>query len=198
MKNIMNATDSAGLQNLHDIVPVSPVPWWPPAAGWYFAGAAVLIVLAWIAWATFRRWQANACRRAALKELKELTERLPDNENAARKLPELVKRTALCAWPRRQVAGLSGMSWLETAFFVLGLACYAPGAARRKGRSGSAKPRTRKTAESLLSLFGALAVLIFSGAFTALGASASSFSPLSSFSASGFLWDLYRRFWSHG
>ena len=109
----MNATDAASLQNLHDIVPAPPVPWWPPAAGWYFAGAVVLIVLAWIAWAAFRRWKNNAYRRAALKELKELTERLPDNENAARKLPELVKRTALCAWPRRQVADLSGMRWLE-------------------------------------------------------------------------------------
>ena len=109
----MTVSDAASLHNLHDIVPGPPVPWWPPAPGWYVVSAVIAVALVWIGWRMFRRWKASAYRREALKELKELAGQLPDNQDAARKLPELLKRTALSTWPREQVAGLSGRAWLE-------------------------------------------------------------------------------------
>ena len=108
----MTVSDAASLQNLHDIVPAPPVPWWPPAPGWYVAGSVLAMALVWMGWRMLRRWHASAYRREALKELKALAGQLPDNENAMRKLPELVKRTALCSWSRERVAGLSGRAWL--------------------------------------------------------------------------------------
>ena len=43
----MNTGDPASLQNLNDIVALGPVPWWPPAPGWYFVIAVVTGLLLW-------------------------------------------------------------------------------------------------------------------------------------------------------
>ncbi len=97
--------DPASLDNLHDIVVPPAVPPWPPAPGWWFvialavAAAGILSLRAW------RAWRANAYRRAALSEL----EGAPDLATAA----EVLKRTALAAFPRTQVAGLTGPAWCE-------------------------------------------------------------------------------------
>ncbi len=107
--------DPASLQNLHDIIMPSPVPWWPPAPGWYaiFAGSAV--VAAWFCWRQFRSWRVNAYRRAALDELARIKGLVDsgDREPAMRKLPELIKRTAMSVWPREKVAALTGSGWLQ-------------------------------------------------------------------------------------
>jgi Domain of unknown function (DUF4381) len=109
-------TDPTSLENLYDIVMPLPVPWWPPAPGWYVVGGVVLVLAMWAGWMGWKRWQAAAYRRAALTELQRLKDRAADGaqrESALRELPELVKRTALAAFPRQQVASLSGASWLE-------------------------------------------------------------------------------------
>jgi hypothetical protein len=114
----MGATpaDPTSLENLYDIVMPLPVPWWPPAPGWYVVGGVVLVLAMWAGWRGWKRWQAAAYRRAALAELQRLKDRIAagaQRESALRELPELVKRTALVAFPRQQVASLSGASWLE-------------------------------------------------------------------------------------
>jgi hypothetical protein len=79
-------------------------------------GGVVLALVIWTVWMGWKRWQAAAYRRAALAELQRLTARAADDtqrEFALRELPELVKRTALAAFPRQQVASLSDASWLE-------------------------------------------------------------------------------------
>jgi hypothetical protein len=107
--------DPTSLDNLHDILTPAPVPWWPPAPGWYVVGVAVLVLAVWAGWRWWRRWQAVAYRRAALAALQQLKVRSTDEAQRAtalRELPELVKRTALAAFPRQQVAALSGAAWL--------------------------------------------------------------------------------------
>jgi hypothetical protein len=97
--------DPASLQNLRDIVEPTPVSWWPPAVGWWILSvivAAVGIVIALRAW---RRWQANAYRREALRELQSAT-------NAV-EIAAILKRTALCAFPRATIASLSGEAWSD-------------------------------------------------------------------------------------
>src|SRR5262245_13976995 len=109
------AADPTSLENLYDIITPPPVPWWPPAPGWYVLGAAVLVLAAWAGWSGWKRWQAAAYRRAALAALQQLKARTTDEaqrESALRELPELVKRAALAAFPRQQVASLSGAAWL--------------------------------------------------------------------------------------
>jgi hypothetical protein len=107
--------DPASLENLYDIILPLPVPWWPPAPGWYVVGAAILALAVRAGWLWWRRWQATAYRRAALAALQQLEARTAEEmhrASALRELPELVKRTALAVFPRQQVAALSGTAWL--------------------------------------------------------------------------------------
>jgi hypothetical protein len=108
--------DPTSLENLYDIIIPSPVPWWPPAPGWYVVGGVVLVLAVWASWLGWRRWQATAYRRAALTELQQLKGRAADSAQrvpALQALPTLVKRTALAAFPRQAVASLSSTAWLE-------------------------------------------------------------------------------------
>jgi hypothetical protein len=98
--------DPASLRNLHDIVNPPPVPLFPPAPGWYWLGAILLLALVWWLWQLLRRHRADAYRRAALASLVRLQ---AEDDLAA--LPDLLKRTALAAFPRARVAGLSGAAW---------------------------------------------------------------------------------------
>ena len=92
--------DPTSLQNLRDIVEPAPVPWWPPAVGWWILLVVVAAFAVWLASRAWRRRHANAYRRAALKELRSATNPV--------EIAEILKRTALCAFPRTAVASLSG------------------------------------------------------------------------------------------
>lgn len=108
--------NSISLQNLHDIVVPAPVPWLPPAPGWYALGLTLLLFLLWGTVVWYRHWQRNAYRRQALAELARIENAL-DGDKAAHlllpRLPELLKRTALAAYGRGEVASLSGKTWLD-------------------------------------------------------------------------------------
>jgi ABC-type nickel/cobalt efflux system permease component RcnA len=97
--------DTASLQNLRDIVEPPPVPWWPPAAGWWILLAVLAAGAIWLLFRVWRQWRSNAYRRAALKELRSATD-LPE-------VAEILKRTALCAFPRTDIASLSGKAWTD-------------------------------------------------------------------------------------
>jgi len=95
--------DTASLENLRDIVTPPPVSWWPLALGWWVVLTLLLIVLLWIAVRAFRSWQASAYRRAALREIATATR--------PGEVAEVLKRTALAAFPRSDVACLTGERW---------------------------------------------------------------------------------------
>jgi len=63
------------------------------------------LMVLWVAVRGWRRWRANAYRRAALRALREA-------ESLAA-IAEVLKRAALTAANRSQVASLSGSSWLD-------------------------------------------------------------------------------------
>ena len=86
----------------------------PLATGWYVVIAVVLIVLAWLGYRLLRRWCGNRYRRAALREFHLLEKRIQGDASrsaALEQIPVLIKRTALAAYPRSQVAPLAGSSW---------------------------------------------------------------------------------------
>lgn len=109
-----------------------PVSLWPQTAGWIWLGLILAALAIWIGRHLVRRYRANAYRRAALAELDSASD-----QPAA--LAEIVRRTALAAYPRSEVAGLHGESWLsflderyggtgfrQGAGRILASAAYAP------------------------------------------------------------------------
>ncbi len=97
--------DTTSLANLRDIAVPPPVSWWPLALGWWVVIALTLVFIALYGYRTWQRWKANAYRRAALTELRSAT-------NDAT-IAEILKRTALCASPRADVASLAGDNWCQ-------------------------------------------------------------------------------------
>ncbi|MCC6491571.1 MAG: DUF4381 domain-containing protein [Pirellulales bacterium] len=108
--------DPASLDRLHDIVSPPPAPWWPPAPGWWIVAAVAiyLAILGAVRW--LHAWQQNRYRRDALRELHAIRRSAvdpPGQTVAVRQLAELLKRTALSAWPRQRVASLTGLPWRQ-------------------------------------------------------------------------------------
>ena len=102
--------DPADLSNLHDIVLPVPVSYWPPAPGWWILALAMLAVAVILIVRLVARYRRNAYRRAALRELDAIG---PAVDGAsAMHISAVLKRTALVAFPREQVAGLTGPAWL--------------------------------------------------------------------------------------
>ena len=106
--------DPASLDRLHDIVAPPPVPWWPPAPGWYGVLGLVVILLLVLVLRSFMHWQRNRYRREALAELSRQELQLVDplrRSAALAALAELLKRTAITAFSRTRVAALTGPEW---------------------------------------------------------------------------------------
>ncbi len=82
-----------------------PISMFPETAGWIWLGLALLLGLAALVWQFLRHRRKNAYRRQALRELR-------DSPDDAAHLATLVRRTALAAFPRNEVASLHGRIWL--------------------------------------------------------------------------------------
>ncbi len=101
--------DPASLERLHDLVLPPAAPWWPPAPGWlWLLGMLGVIALALLL-RGFVQWQRNRYRREALALLAAL-EAGPAEQLAAG-VAEILKRAALTAYPRTEVATLTGTAW---------------------------------------------------------------------------------------
>jgi hypothetical protein len=98
---------------LRDIHLPPPPDFWPPAPGWWLLAVIVLALLAWAGVIVWKRARLRQTQRRLLGLLDEL-ERTGSHE--PRKLAELsilLRRIALMHYPRQQVAGLTGESWLH-------------------------------------------------------------------------------------
>ncbi|MBV1873520.1 MAG: DUF4381 domain-containing protein [Gammaproteobacteria bacterium] len=92
---------------------------WPPALGWWLSTILALSVLAYSLYRFIRWYHNTAYRRLALKELKTIKDTYLTNETVSvesaafeKQLGQLLKRTALSAFPRSDTASLSGREWL--------------------------------------------------------------------------------------
>jgi hypothetical protein len=102
-------SDQTSLDLLNDIVQPEAVGWFPLAPGWYVVGVLAGLGLLLFGWRLWTRWRRNRYRRLALGELAAIKGSGDPMEFA--RLPGLLKRAALSAWPRQQVAALSGSEW---------------------------------------------------------------------------------------
>ncbi|NEJ82842.1 DUF4381 domain-containing protein [Rhizobium leguminosarum bv. viciae] len=104
------------LHSLHDIATPEPVSWMPQTWGWGVLAGALLVMLALTGIRWILRYRANAYRREALALLNVVDEQLRNPAtrcDGILELGEILKRTALAAWPRREVASLSGDGWVR-------------------------------------------------------------------------------------
>jgi len=124
-----NISDSA-LQNLHEIFLPEPVSWMPQTMGWYVVFGIILFLAGWWVYGRLRRFRANRYRRLALAELEVIERELNQPEkrsNALAEIPVLLKKTALSAYPRTDVADLSGEEWLAFLDKTMGGKNFAEG-----------------------------------------------------------------------
>jgi hypothetical protein len=107
--------DAASLARLRDIVEPAPVAWWPPPPGTWFVLALILIWTAVGLALLWGRWRRSAYRRDGLRALAALRPGLRGSDTRPEALLELavlLKRVALTAFPRADVASLTGDAWL--------------------------------------------------------------------------------------
>ncbi|ODT16551.1 MAG: hypothetical protein ABS35_27990 [Kaistia sp. SCN 65-12] len=114
-------SDPADLSNLRDIVVPPEVALWPPAPGWWILLAGGIAMAAIFASMIVARYRRNAYRRAALAAL--------DGADAG-DISTVLKRAALAAWPRTEVASLTGADWLAFLDRTAGDDAFTRGAGR--------------------------------------------------------------------
>jgi len=112
------------LDQLQPLIDPPPVPWWPPAPGWWLL-AVLLPLLAWGLWRLLHNWQQrprkvtteqalDPLRQAALDELSRLSKPY-DGAPAGpwlQQLNALLKRLARAHYPNDNSHVLSGRAWL--------------------------------------------------------------------------------------
>lgn len=92
------------LDNLYDIVIPDGPAWWPLAPGaWVLILLGVFLLLV-IGYRLYLLWDRNRYRRAGLHLL--------DDAATEYEVSVILKRVALAAYPREQVASLYGAEWL--------------------------------------------------------------------------------------
>lgn len=102
------ATDAANLDRLVDIVePDASALWWPPAPGVIalMALACVWGAIAMVRWVSMYR--SNAYRREAVAGIEQLR-----SDSSVAEINAWLKRAAVYAFPRGEVASLSGGDWV--------------------------------------------------------------------------------------
>lgn len=114
-------SDPSDLSNLRDIVVPPELALWPPAPGWWILLAGGLAMAAMFAGMVVARHRRNAYRRAALVAL--------DGADAG-DISTILKRAALAAWPRAEVASLTGADWLAFLDRTTGSTVFTQGAGR--------------------------------------------------------------------
>lgn len=106
----MNTADP--LARLRDVHLPEPVSWWPPAPGWWIVALVTLTVLILTVYFSRRHLRRTRYRRLALQELNDLMTREADNRKLLEEISALLRRVAIQAYGRQQVAPLSGAAWL--------------------------------------------------------------------------------------
>ena len=91
------------LAGLHDIVLPEAPPLWPPAAGFWVLFFLAIVLAVSAAHYSLQKRRRDAYRRAGLVELERV--------RTVHDVSVILKRVALAAWPRGQVASLYGREW---------------------------------------------------------------------------------------
>jgi hypothetical protein len=92
------------IDGLVEPAPPEAVPLTPQTWGWAVLGVMAVAAAGWLIWRRLAVHRSNAYRRAALGELASAA--------TATEVAEILRRTALAAYPRADVASLTGTAWV--------------------------------------------------------------------------------------
>jgi len=104
------------LSQLRDIHSAAPVPWWPPAPGWWVLALLVLVLLVWMGRRVLARYRLHQRRKQMLGWVEHLNANIdPDRypQEYLSTLNRIFKLVALRAFPERQCALLNGQEWAD-------------------------------------------------------------------------------------
>jgi hypothetical protein len=85
-----------------------PISWFPATPGWLGIAAVALAAAVWVGWRLRRSWQRDAYRREALARL----EAIERGALGIDELPRVLRKAALAAFAREEVAALRGPEWI--------------------------------------------------------------------------------------
>lgn len=113
----IETTDTFGNYLIHGIDEImlpDSISWWPTAPGWQVLGVIAALLLIVKASRLAIRWWRNRYRREVLRQLTSVQRQANNRlQDVVATLPYYMKVTALHAYPRKDVASLSGDNWLR-------------------------------------------------------------------------------------
>jgi hypothetical protein len=107
--------DRIQISGLEPLIAPEEISAWPPAPGWYLVILLLMLILTYLLIRYIRKRNRNHYRILALKQVADIREEAghtPKQEDI-QALNQLLKLTALSAFPRADVAALSGRDWQE-------------------------------------------------------------------------------------
>ena len=101
------------LDRMHGLEMPGPVSWMPQTFGWWVLVAWANVMATLGIWRIVAYRRRNRYRREALVLLAAIESHAGGCPQAAGQIAALLKRTALVAYPRKEVASLYGTDWSE-------------------------------------------------------------------------------------
>jgi hypothetical protein len=104
------------LSQLRDIHAAAPVPWWPPAPGWWVLAGLVLVLLGWLGRRALARYRVHQRRQQMLGWIDHLNVNIDprrDPQAYLSTLNRIFKLVALRAFPDQHCASMNGQEWSD-------------------------------------------------------------------------------------
>ena len=104
------------LSQLRDIHTAPPVPWWPPAPGWWVLAFLLMVLLVWIGRRLLARYRVRQRRKQMLGWIDHLNATIdPQLQPQAylATLNRIFKLVALRAFPDHHCAAMAGPGWVD-------------------------------------------------------------------------------------
>jgi len=101
--------------DLRDIHLPEPISWWPLAPGWWilFACTIIIIVAIIISRKIYLSKQLKRDIKAELENIKQQFQQTQNKLQLAKSLSVLLRRASISYYPKADIAGLTGDSWLS-------------------------------------------------------------------------------------
>ena len=116
------------LDQMHGVVEPAPATWMPQTTAWAVLALVVVLLAALAAWRWLRRWRQDRYRREALAELDRIEAQA--SSHLPLRVADLLRRTALTSFDRRDVASLAGDEWLAFLDQSQGSSAFTEGPGR--------------------------------------------------------------------